>query len=76
MCYVTATQLKNNLSYYLQKSMTEDVYITKNNVVISILTNPQMKALAEVKEMLKTIEIDKSITLSDDEIIFEEIMKK
>ena len=52
MCYVTATELKNNLSYYLEKSATEDVYVTKNKKVISIMTNPQLKAYFEFKKYL------------------------
>lgn len=37
---ITATELKANLSKYLQISATEDVYITRNGKVISKLTNP------------------------------------
>ena len=44
MCYVTATELKNNLSYYLEKSMTEDVYVTKNKKDIHF-NKPTIKSL-------------------------------
>ena len=37
---ITATELKENLGKYLQISMTEDVFITKNGKIISKLTNP------------------------------------
>lgn len=38
--FITATELKSNLSKYLLLSVTEDVFITKNGKVISKLTNP------------------------------------
>lgn len=44
MCYVTATELKQNLSHYLELSKNEDVYVTKNNKVISVLVNPEKNA--------------------------------
>ena len=47
MCRVTSTELKKNLSYYLELSSKEDVCVTKNNKVISILTNPRDKNYAE-----------------------------
>ena len=76
MCYVSATELKKNLSYYLEKSKTEDVYITKNKKVISILMNPQMKAYLELKAMIEQLDIDRSINMTDEEIILEAIDKK
>ena len=47
MCYVSATELKKNLSHYLELSQTEDVYVTKNNKVISVLVDPKTKAMEE-----------------------------
>ncbi len=76
MCYVTATELKNNLSYYLEKSMTEDVFITKNKKVISVLSNPQLKALYELKALVKEIKKDSSVNMSDKDIIIEGIEKR
>ena len=73
MCYVTSTDLKKNLSFYLEKSMNEDVYITKNNKVISVLMNPQMKAFLESEKLLETLQIDKDVKMSDKEIIEEAI---
>ncbi len=37
---ITATELKENLSKYLQLSATEDIFITKNGKVIAKLSNP------------------------------------
>ena len=73
MCYVTATELKNNLSFYLEKSMKEDVYITKNNKVISVLISPQLKALLESEKLINSLPVDHSIKMTDKEIIEEAI---
>ena len=37
---ITATELKKNLGKYLEISIREDVYITRNGKVIAKLTNP------------------------------------
>ena len=47
MCIVTATELKKNLSYYIELSMTEDVYIKKNKEIVSKLSNPKSGAFEE-----------------------------
>ena len=76
MCYVTATELKNNLSYYLEKSTKEDVYVTKNNKVISILINPKLKALYDLKMFVNSLPAPKENEKSDEDIIYEEILKR
>ena len=76
MCYVTATELKNNLSHYLKLSKKEDVFITKNNKIISVLVNPQLKALYEVCDILNKTEIDNTVTESDEDIILQGIDKR
>lgn len=48
---ITATELKANLSKYLQISATEDVYITRNGKVISKLTNPFQERVAIAKSL-------------------------
>ena len=76
MCYITATQLKNNLSYYMELSNSEDVYVTKNNTVITVLTSPRQRAL---KQILKYKGILKDIDLKDKsykDIVAEEIEKR
>ncbi|MBQ9266161.1 MAG: type II toxin-antitoxin system prevent-host-death family antitoxin [Bacilli bacterium] len=75
MCYVTATELKNNLSFYLSKSTQEDVYVTKNGNVIACLTNPKFKALVELDEILSSIET-KEVSTSDDKALQDELIKK
>lgn len=48
---ITATELKNNLSKYLDLSMTEDVFITRNGKVIAKLTNPFQKRVEIAKSL-------------------------
>ena len=73
MIFITISELQSNLDYYLEKSQEEDVIITDNGKKISVLTNPQLVALLDTKRMINNIEIDKTITLSDEDIILEEI---
>ena len=48
MVQVTATELKNNLGKYLKKSEFEDVYITKNGVIVSVLSNPNQSIAPDI----------------------------
>ena len=52
MCYVSIEQLSENLDYYLEKSMQEDIYVTKDSDVISVLTNPQIYTLKKTNAFL------------------------
>ena len=77
MCYVTATELKNNLSLYLEKATQEDVYVTKNNKVICVLISPQLKALYEADRMIKELDIpEEAKKKSYKELIGEAIEEK
>ena len=51
MIKITYTELKKKLDYYLNLSSNEDIFITKNNRVISILTNPADKSFYEFMKM-------------------------
>lgn len=51
MCYITATEFKKNLGHYLELSKKEDIYITKNNRVISVLTNPDNKTYVDIDSL-------------------------
>ena len=69
MCYITATELKSNLGYYLNMSQNEDVYVTKNKKVIAVLTNAQKKVLLDSKykseeqpEINPDVDYDKLLT--------------
>ena len=55
---ITATELKNNLSKYLLLSATEDVYITRNGMVISKLTNPFQARVDIAKSLFGVIPAD------------------
>ena len=70
MTQVTATELKNNLGKYLKKSEFEDIYITKNGVVVSVLSNPNQSKL-QMLDDLKGIAPDMNMT--DDELRSERI---
>ena len=75
MCYITATELKNNLSYYLKLSETEDVHVTKNKRVIAVISNPKAIAIQNfisLRGCLKPYDDGKPYK----EIIGEEIAKK
>ena len=77
MCYVTATELKNNLSFYLEKANVEDVYVTKNNKVISVLISPQLKALYDAERMIADLDIPEEAKKKDyKELIGEAIEEK
>ena len=77
MCYVTATELKNNLSLYLEKADVEDVYVTKNNKVVCVLISPQLKALYDAKRMIAGLEIPEEAKKKDyKELIGEAIEEK
>ncbi len=39
MITITATEFRNNLSYYVELSKTEDILVTKNNKIVTVLTN-------------------------------------
>lgn len=77
MCYVTATELKNNLSLYLEKAKSEDVYVTKNNKVICVFISPQLKALYDAERMIAEIDIPEEAKKKDyKELIGEAIEEK
>ena len=48
MCYVSVSEFRNNLLHYLNMTKTEDVYITRNGKVVSVLSDPQAKAIDEL----------------------------
>lgn len=45
MCNVSVSEFRKNLLLYLNKSKNEDIYITRNNKIISVLCDPQTKAI-------------------------------
>ena len=75
MCRITSTELKNNLSYYLELSSKEDILVTKNGKVISIMSSPRDKNYLEFKK-LKGCLAEYYDGRDYKEIIGEEIAKK
>ena len=73
MRVITATELKNNLGKYLSLSFEEDIYITKNNKMIAVLSNPKKRALEDLCKMSKDVKIDPNLDL--DSLLMEEIQK-
>ena len=77
MCYVTSTELKNNLSHYLELSEKEDVFVTKNNRVISVMSNPKQKAFENFFALREEfIKDSKEDNIDYDKLLKEAIMKK
>lgn len=61
---ITATELKQNLGYYLALAATENIYITKNGKDIAVLSNP-IRAKQQALMSLKGIIPDDGKTLDD-----------
>ncbi len=59
--YITATELKENLGKYLNKSLEEEIYITKNGKVISKLSNPFKNRTDIAKSLFGVVKSDISI---------------
>lgn len=57
---MTATTLKQNLSYYLERSKEEDVFITKNGKIIAKLSNPYKDKINTAKSLRGCIKLDLS----------------
>ena len=70
MTQVTSNELKNNIGKYLKKSEFEDIYITKNGVIVSVLSNPNQSKL-QMLDDLKGIAPDMNMT--DEELRSERI---
>lgn len=75
MTYITATELKNNLSHYMDLSLTEDVYVTKNDKVITVLVNPEKHAFENFLDLPNKLpKVDSDLT--SDDAIKEEVLKR
>lgn len=56
MTIITATELKNNLGSYIEQSSKEDIYVTKNGKIVTMLSRPnnRMNALNDIVGKLKS----------------------
>lgn len=64
---ITATQLKENLSYYIDLSRTEDVWVTRNGKVVTKLTNPFHNSIDTAKSLFGSIPSDVTLEESQKE---------
>ena len=64
---ITATELKNNVSKYLNISKSEDVFITKNGKVISKLTSPFNNRIENLRSIFGILpsDIDEEAILAE-----------
>ena len=61
---ITATQLKQNLGYYIALAATENIYITKNGKDVAVLSNPTQMKISQLNS-LKGIIPNDGKTLDD-----------
>ena len=61
---ITATQLKENLGYYLALAATETIFISKNGKNIAVLSSPETKK-PELLASLRGIIPDEGKTMKD-----------
>ena len=61
---IRATELKQNLGYYLALAATENIYITKNGKEIAVLSDPR-KEKVQFLQSLKGIIPNDGKTLED-----------
>ena len=61
---ITATELKENLGYYLSLARTETIFITKNGRDIAVLSSPVEKKIESLMA-LKGIIPDNGMSVED-----------
>lgn len=47
--FVTVKELEDSLEFYFEKCLEEDIYITENNRVISVMVSPDKNAKLKEK---------------------------
>lgn len=75
MCRVNVTEFRKNVFHYIELCASEDVQVTRNGVVVAVLSNPDkqyFRALNELCGCLKEYDTGENY----DELIGEGIMKK
>ena len=65
--YITATELKQNLSKYLMLSATEDIYITKYGKIISMLSNPFQDRVEVARSLFGSVPTTMTMEESNEE---------
>lgn len=74
MIRITTTELEQNLDYYLDLSMNEDVHVFDNGKVVSVLCNPKKHAFNCFMSFDGCLSEYKNINI--DSVIEEEIIKR
>ena len=59
--FITATELKMNLSKYLLLAATQDIYVTKNGNVVAKITSPYQDKVETAKSLIGIIPSDISL---------------
>ena len=67
---ITATELKNDLSKYLQLAESEEVFITKNGRVMCKLSSPYVDKMALVDSLVGILKTEVTVEEGKEERIF------
>ena len=59
--FITATELKMNLSKYLLLADTQDIFVTKNGKVVAKITSPYQDKVETAKSLIGIIPSDISL---------------
>ena len=51
MLYISITEFRNNISYYIKLCQTEDLYITKNGKTIAVLSSADKHYYATLERL-------------------------
>lgn len=75
MCRVNVAEFRNNLSYYVNLCLKEEVLITKNGEIVAVLSNPDDKYYQTLIKLCGCLkDADSGENYKD--MIGEEIMKR
>ena len=55
---VTATEFKTNFGKYLDLTVQEDIFVTRNGKTIAKVVNPHVSAVDSLRGMLKNVPSD------------------
>ena len=58
---ITITEFKTNIDHYLSLSVDEDIYITEEGKVVSVLTNPNRERVAIAESLFGVLTSESSL---------------
>ena len=62
MIYVTISEFKNNMDYYLELSKKVDVLLTENDEVVTVLMNPDKHQMLLINSLAGSLgKVDENI---------------